>query len=120
MERKEKRSRQQIFDIVIKICLSICLLFTLILYIYGQFFVKNASLYANKCDHYDAVWSYTDPNGVTRQYRAPDVFDVRGVDDVQLSMTLQAVLTQQLVPKSAGGRALACELMLVTDAIRNL
>ncbi len=39
---------------------------------------------------------------------------------LQLSMTLQAVLTQQLVPKSAGGRALACELMLVTDAIRNL
>ncbi len=39
---------------------------------------------------------------------------------LQLSMTLQAVLTQQLVPKTAGGRALACELMLVTDAIRNL
>ena len=39
---------------------------------------------------------------------------------LQLSMTLQAVLTQQLVPKKAGGRALACELMLVTDAVRNL
>lgn len=39
---------------------------------------------------------------------------------LQLSMTLQAVLTQQLVPKKTGGRALAAELMLVTDAIRNL
>ena len=39
---------------------------------------------------------------------------------LQLSMTLQAVMTQQLIPKKAGGRALACELMLVTDAIRNL
>ena len=39
---------------------------------------------------------------------------------LQLSMTLEAVLTQQLVPKKGGGRALACELMLVTDAIRNL
>ena len=39
---------------------------------------------------------------------------------LQLSMTLQAVLTQQLVPKKAGGRALAAELMIVTDAIRNL
>ncbi len=39
---------------------------------------------------------------------------------LQLSMTLQAVLTQQLVPKKGGGRALACELMVVTDAIRNL
>ena len=39
---------------------------------------------------------------------------------LQLSMTLQAVLTQQLVPKKGGGRALAAELMVVTDAIRNL
>ena len=39
---------------------------------------------------------------------------------LQLSMTLNAVLTQQLVPKKGGGRALACELMIVTDAIRNL
>ena len=39
---------------------------------------------------------------------------------LQLSMCLQAVLTQQLVPKKGGGRCLACELMIVTDAIRNL
>lgn len=39
---------------------------------------------------------------------------------LQLSMCLQAVLTQQLVPKNGGGRCLACELMIVTDAIRNL
>jgi len=39
---------------------------------------------------------------------------------LQLSMCLEAVLTQQLVPKKTGGRALACEMMIVTDAIRNL
>ena len=39
---------------------------------------------------------------------------------LQLSMCLVAVLTQQLVPKKGGGRALAAELMIVTDAIRNL
>ena len=39
---------------------------------------------------------------------------------LQLSMCLQAVMTQQLVPKKGGGRALAVELMIVTDAIRNL
>ena len=39
---------------------------------------------------------------------------------LQLSMCLQAVLTQQLIPKIGGGRALACEMMVVTDAIRNL
>ena len=39
---------------------------------------------------------------------------------LQLSMCLQAVITQQLVPKRGGGRALAVEMMIVTDAIRNL
>ena len=39
---------------------------------------------------------------------------------LQLSMCLQAVLTQQLIPGREGGRALACEMMVVTDAIRNL
>ncbi len=39
---------------------------------------------------------------------------------LQLSMCLQAVITQQLLPKKGGGRALAAEMMVVTDAIRNL
>lgn len=39
---------------------------------------------------------------------------------LQLSMCLQAVLTQQLIPGKNGGRSLACEMMVVTDAIRNL
>lgn len=39
---------------------------------------------------------------------------------LQLSMCLQAVITQQLIPKRGGGRALAVEMMIVTDAIRNL
>ena len=39
---------------------------------------------------------------------------------LQLSMCLQAVLTQQLVARKGGGRALAAEMMVVTDAIRNL
>ncbi len=40
---------------------------------------------------------------------------------MQLSMTLRAVLAQQLVPQAAGkGRAAACELMMITPAISNL
>lgn len=39
---------------------------------------------------------------------------------LQLSMCLVAVLTQQLVKKKGGGRTLACEMMVVTDGIRNL
>lgn len=49
------------------------------------------------------------PAGLQRQIR------------MQLSTTLKAVLSQQLVPKEDGtGRALAAELMMVTPAIRNL
>jgi len=39
---------------------------------------------------------------------------------MQLSMTLRAVISQQLLPKIGGGRALACEVMVVNPAIRNL
>lgn len=40
---------------------------------------------------------------------------------LQLSMTLKAVLSQQLVPLASGhGRIAACELMMITPAIRTL
>ncbi len=39
---------------------------------------------------------------------------------MQLSTTLMAVLSQQLLPRRGGGRVAACELMIVTPAIRNL
>ncbi len=39
---------------------------------------------------------------------------------MQLSTTLMAVLSQQLLPRKTGGRVAACELMMVTPAIRNL
>lgn len=49
------------------------------------------------------------PEGLQRQIR------------MQLSTCLMAVLSQQLLPRRDGmGRALACELMMVTPAIRNL
>ena len=40
---------------------------------------------------------------------------------LQLSMVLRAVLAQQLLPRAGGtGRAVACEVMIVNHAIRNL
>ena len=38
----------------------------------------------------------------------------------QLSMTIEAVVCQQLVPKIGGGRALAMEILIPNPAIRNL
>ncbi len=40
---------------------------------------------------------------------------------VQLSTTLQGVVTQQLIPTADGrGRAVACEVLVATPAVRNL
>lgn len=38
----------------------------------------------------------------------------------QLSLTLQAVVCQQLLPKIGGGRSLALEIMVLNPAVRNL
>lgn len=55
--------------------------------------------------------------------RIVDVFPAERQQQIrlQLSMTLKAVLSQQLLPRADGpGRVLACEVMKADDAIRNL
>lgn len=54
--------------------------------------------------------------------RIVDVFPAERQQQIrlQLSMTLKAVLSQQLLPRIGGGRVLACEVMKVDNAIRNL
>ena len=54
--------------------------------------------------------------------RMVDVFPAERQRQIrmQLSMTLQAVLSQQLLPRRGGGRVAACEMMVVSPAIRNL
>lgn len=39
---------------------------------------------------------------------------------MQLSMTLEAIVCQQLIPKIGGGRVLAMEILIPTAAVRNL
>ncbi len=54
--------------------------------------------------------------------RMVDVFPAERQKQIrlQLSTTLMAVLSQQLLPRRERGRVAACELMIVTPAIRNL
>ena len=54
--------------------------------------------------------------------RVVDVFPAERQQQIrlQLSMSLKAVLSQQLLPKVGGGRVLAAEVMKVDGAIRNL
>lgn len=54
--------------------------------------------------------------------RLVDVFPEERQQQIrmQLSMTLKAVVSQQLIPKVGGGRVLAAEIMIVNPAIKNL
>lgn len=54
--------------------------------------------------------------------RLVDIFPEarQGQIRTQLSMTLRAVISQQLLPRQTGGRVLAAEVMVVTPAIKNL
>lgn len=54
--------------------------------------------------------------------RIIDVFPAEQQNQVrqQLSATLQAVISQRLIPKVSGGRVAATEVMIATAAVRNL
>lgn len=54
--------------------------------------------------------------------RVVDVFPPHQQDQirVQLSNTIEAVVAQQLLPRTGGGRCAAIEIMVATSAIRNL
>ncbi len=88
MTDPDRKSKNRTLDIVIKTGIGICLFFTVIIFFYGQFIAKNDLLYASESKPYDAVWSYTDPSGATKQYRKGDRFDINAPEDIRLSMTL--------------------------------
>jgi len=54
--------------------------------------------------------------------RIVDVFPHEGQSQIrlQLSLSLIAVVSQQLLPRKGGGRALACEILVATPATANL
>lgn len=62
------------------------------------------------------------PDAVQSVNRVIDVFPAHQQQQVrvQFSFVLQAVICQQLLPKIGGGLALASEIMLANQAIRNL
>jgi twitching motility protein PilT len=55
-------------------------------------------------------------------HRIIDAFPPEGQDQIraQLSLVLEGVLSQALIPRPGGGRAMALEIMVTTPAIRNL
>ncbi len=54
--------------------------------------------------------------------RIIDVFpsDQKATIRAQLSMVLEGVISQTLLPRIGGGRVVACEIMIATDAVRSM
>ncbi len=65
MDQMENNARFTWIERVLKAGMFACLLFTIIIYIFGQFIIRNESLYNSSCKRYDASWTYTDPSGET-------------------------------------------------------
>jgi twitching motility protein PilT len=62
------------------------------------------------------------PDAVQSINRIIDVFPAHQQQQVrvQLSFVLQAVISQQLLPKTGGGLVMASEILIVTPAVRTL
>ncbi len=69
--------------VVAVLCLGI-----VIIYIIGQFFIKNPELFDTYCERLDTVWEHTDENGVTQEYTYPAYFDVTNEDVITISTVL--------------------------------
>lgn len=61
---------------IISIIVTIFALCIIVLYIYGQGFVRHERLFDDHCEEYTNPWYYTDENGETGEYYAPDSFDI--------------------------------------------
>ncbi len=61
---------------IIGTIVTIFVLCSVVLYVYGQFFVPHERLFDDHCEEYANAWYYTDENGETREYHAPDSFDI--------------------------------------------
>ncbi len=61
---------------IIGTIVTIFVLCSIVLYIYGQFFLPHARLFDDHCEEYTNAWYYTDENGETREYHAPDSFEI--------------------------------------------
>jgi signal transduction histidine kinase len=96
MDQMENNARFTWIERVLKAGMFACLLFTIIIYIFGQFIIRNESLYNSSCKRYDASWTYTDPSGETAVYRTHDTIRVEGVDPIRLELMLPEDLEEGL------------------------
>ncbi len=86
--KNEHHKKFDVLNVVIKVNILVCVIFTFAVFVYGQFFVKNEDLYANQCDVFDGTWTYTDKNGVEHEYKSGETFKIEYGEDVVLSHVL--------------------------------
>ena len=73
---------------LIRVILTLMVVGVGIFYIYGQFFVKHEGFFQEEIEEYTNPWLYTDENGVTTEYYAPDSFSIEPNGTVAVSTVL--------------------------------
>ena len=73
---------------LIRVILTLMVVGVGIFYIYGQFFVKHEGFFEEEIEEYTNPWLYTDENGVTTEYYAPDSFSIEPNGTVVVSTVL--------------------------------
>lgn len=73
--------------VVAALCLGIG-----IIYVIGQFFIKNPSFYDTYCERLDSVWVHTDQNGNTQEYTYPAYFDTKDENPITISTVLPTTI----------------------------
>lgn len=81
-------SRSDKVNRIIRYVMTMLLLIIVILYIFGQFFLKHASFSDNFCFDFPEKWIYTDKEGTVHEYSYGDVFPVELNEDLIIETRL--------------------------------
>ncbi|MBR1862176.1 MAG: response regulator [Lachnospiraceae bacterium] len=89
---KQKTAKtSRIHDILYKVIqntVAVLITFTVIVYITGQFFVKNPSFYNPECEKYPGIWTHTASDGETSVVEPASTVNVAGEKDVYFNTVL--------------------------------
>ena len=72
----------------------ICFIFFFVIYIIGQFFIKNPSTFNAYCDKYRETWTWSGSNGSSGTYVCPYILDIEYGETVTTSSILPEGIQQ--------------------------
>ncbi len=81
---------------IIQNTVIVLILFIIIVFVKGQFFINRPSYYEPVCEKFDGAWTHTFPDGETVSVKAPDSINVAGEDIIRISTVLPEIDSEDL------------------------